>query len=325
MTKKKGPSKKFVGSCGMYLAAREGDALYLLVHRRSRAVFEPNTISTPGGIVEREVCERTGQYDFELGAQATALKELTEETGVVLELPERQTMRQLAVDGKSAYWGPEFHRNYCVILDRFPPCPGPEKASMHEIIWQGLTGIGRPAGDGYSAWVEVNELLSRSDLMKGCAIPLNQLAGNAPCAEEHVELQRTATFAAPSSSRQSLAAAFAEARAVTLAARGSYGISGSETAQAESLKAAAARSAADRMAAARAAYGLTSNAYAANAAYGANRTDSIAASGTAGDHVRGSTYSALALAAASLVRARAAAVPDESEGGTWKKPRLMPT
>lgn len=337
MTKRRGPSKKFVGSCGMYLAARDGGALFLLVHRRSRQVFEPNTISTPGGIVEREVCERAGQYDFELGARLTALKELAEETGVVLKPEESQTMQELPVDGKSAYWGAEQHRNFCVILDRFPPCPGPEKASKHEIVWEGLKGIGRPAGDNFSAWVEVNELLSRGDLMRGCTIPLNQLAGKVPSTAENFELTRAAAQPPAVSSRQSLAAAFAQARAVTLAARGGYGAPGGETPQAEALRAAAARSGADRMAAVRATYGQASGVYIANTAYGTCGTASGAASvrreqgDPTGEDLRGaaphagdSCYSALALAAASLRRARGLEHPDEPEAGAEKRPRLQP-
>merc|ERR1719163_2431185 len=38
-----------------------------------------------------------------------------------------------------------------------------------------MDGVGQPAGDGgWNAWVDVRELLGRSDLMKGCRAPLVQ-------------------------------------------------------------------------------------------------------------------------------------------------------
>ena len=170
-TKKK---SRFVGSCGIYVVVKDEEgSLHLLVQRRSKQVSEPETICGPGGIVERPLClDDAGEFNFELGARRTAHKELHEETGIVLN-PDCE-LKTLPI-GPGTYWGEELHRNYCVELELFPDVPGPDKGSIREVIAGGLEGIGRAAGDGYHAWVDVAELLERPDLMKGCKVPLEHL------------------------------------------------------------------------------------------------------------------------------------------------------
>lgn len=161
---------KFIGSCGMYVfVIPAGDVPWVLVHRRSTQVSEPKTIAAPGGIVEHSQCGVSN--NFEIGARRTAVKELFEETGVGLAEDVVAGLSQLPV-GDGAYWGKNFHRNYYVTFHDFPPIRGPEKASLHEVVVEGMNGIGRPAGDGFHAWVKVCELLGRCDLMPQCRVPL---------------------------------------------------------------------------------------------------------------------------------------------------------
>lgn len=150
---------------------------------------EPNTISSPGGIVERPPGEPHNAFDFEAGARQTAVRELREETGITLNESVERSMQVLPV-GDGTYWGPESHRNFVVHFEFFPAVHGPEKASRHEIVWAGLEGLGRSAGDGYHAWVEVRELLSREDLMPGCRVPLESLLACAGEAAGKVEEER---------------------------------------------------------------------------------------------------------------------------------------
>jgi len=177
MGKSKKPSK-FIGSCGIYVIVECGDGIpWLLVHRRSSQVSEKNMIAGPGGIVERHLCvgpqplQELGGLDFEAGAKATAVNELREETGVLLDATAIAQLRVLPV-GEGTYWGEKLHRNYCCVLSEFPKVTGPEKASRHEIVQNGMNGIGKPAGDGWNGWVDVRELLPRIDCMKGCRVPL---------------------------------------------------------------------------------------------------------------------------------------------------------
>mmetsp|Transcript_37708 Transcript_37708/g.117539 ORF Transcript_37708/g.117539 Transcript_37708/m.117539 type:complete len:202 (+) Transcript_37708:92-697(+) len=170
MAKKK--ASKYVGSCGIYVFVGSR----LLVHRRSKQVSEPNTICAPGGIVERALCGAGGS-DFHGGARTTAVRELFEETGIQLSPAEVEALTELPV-GEGTYWGPSLHRNFCALLDGPRPVTGPEKASRHEVVWDGMRGVGEPAGDGYHAWVEVSELLSRPDVMPGCRVPLQYFVDN---------------------------------------------------------------------------------------------------------------------------------------------------
>ena len=39
-----------------------------------------------------------------------------------------------------------------------------------------MNGINEPSGDGYHAWVAVDDLLLRDDLMEGCRVPLEHIA-----------------------------------------------------------------------------------------------------------------------------------------------------
>mmetsp|Transcript_35898 Transcript_35898/g.107222 ORF Transcript_35898/g.107222 Transcript_35898/m.107222 type:complete len:207 (+) Transcript_35898:100-720(+) len=163
---------KYVGSCGIYVFA----GARLLVHRRSHQVSEPNTICAPGGIVERSSCGPDGT-EFHEGARTTAVRELLEETGIRLGPAEVEALTELPV-GEGTYWGPSMHRNFCALLDGPVPVTGPEKASRHEVVWEGMRGVGEPAGDGYHSWVDARELLRREDLMLGCRVPLAYIVEN---------------------------------------------------------------------------------------------------------------------------------------------------
>eukprot|EP00747_Dinoflagellata_sp_TGD_P182214 gnl/TRDRNA2_/TRDRNA2_36352_c0_seq1.p1 gnl/TRDRNA2_/TRDRNA2_36352_c0~~gnl/TRDRNA2_/TRDRNA2_36352_c0_seq1.p1 ORF type:complete len:314 (-),score=71.67 gnl/TRDRNA2_/TRDRNA2_36352_c0_seq1:130-1071(-) len=173
MTRKKNP--KFIGSCGMYVFVDTGDGRpHLLVHRRSKQVSEPGTLCAPGGIVERASCLLADGYtcDFEHGARRTAAKELFEEAGVQLDEATIASMKQLPV-GDGTWWGKQNHRNFYVFFDAYPLVSGPEKASTHEMVRSGITGFGKPAGDSYHVWADVQELLARDDLMAGCRHPVS--------------------------------------------------------------------------------------------------------------------------------------------------------
>jgi len=205
-------NSKYVGSCGIYVIVECGDGVpWLLVHRRSKQVFEANMIAGPGGIVERHLCvgpmATFGGIDFEAGAKATAVKELHEETGVQLDAEAIADMRILPV-GEGSYWGEKLHRNYCAVLSDFPEVVGPEKASRHEIVVNGMDGIGRPAGDGgWNAWVDVRELLARKDLMKGCRVPLMQYIQEAGIDFDEESVAAVAPVVSPPAARLSPAAA----------------------------------------------------------------------------------------------------------------------
>lgn len=168
---------KYVGSCGIYAFVDNGDANpWLLVHRRSKQVSEPDLICSPGGIVERARCVgEEGGLDFGAGARQTAIQELHEETGLELDETALEELTELPV-GDGTFWGPVCHRNFCTVFHDFPEVRGPDKSSRHEIKLDGMEGIGRPAGDSYHAWVDLHELLSREDLMPGCRVPLEHVA-----------------------------------------------------------------------------------------------------------------------------------------------------
>lgn len=156
----------------------------MLVHRRSRQVSEANQLAGPGGIVERPNCPVSSissspvpGVDFDAGARKTAATELLEETGVRLDEDQIAQMQELPV-GDGTFWGAHLHRNYLALLYELPVVKGPEKASRHEVVLNGMNGIGEEAGDGYHAWVSVDELLARTDLMKGCRTPLTYFLEN---------------------------------------------------------------------------------------------------------------------------------------------------
>jgi len=165
---------KHIGTCGIYVIVERCGSTQLLVHRRSKQVSEPYTIASPGGIVERKFSTRDGGHtiDFDFGARNCAVKELDEETGVRLTGGDVDALIPLPV-GEGCYWGPEYHRNYAAVLHDVPNVTGPEKDSVHELIPQGMNGIGKPAGDGYHAWVDIRDLLARTDLMRGCRVPVS--------------------------------------------------------------------------------------------------------------------------------------------------------
>jgi len=173
--KRKFRGSKYVGSCGMYLFAVDEFGIFrLLVHRRSQCVSEPRTIAAPGGIVERDDCGDDGT-DFTAGAMKTAERELAEETGISLVDHGIRQFSELPV-GKGCYWGESQHRNYFVVIDFVPKVRGPQKNSEHEVVFNGMQGLGEPAGDGYHAWVDIHELLLRDDLMKQCRAPLEHFS-----------------------------------------------------------------------------------------------------------------------------------------------------
>merc|ERR1711879_36646 len=51
----------------------------------------------------------------------------------------------------------------------------------HEIVPNGMAGIGEPAGDGWHAWVDARELLERTDLMAGCREPVKHYITECGC------------------------------------------------------------------------------------------------------------------------------------------------
>lgn len=224
MAKKKGPSR-YVGSCGIYVGVRNGAGrLQLLVQRRSRQVSEPNTLCSPGGIVERPSCETAGpgSFNFEAGAKTTALQELKEETG--LAISPNTPLIKLPVC-PSAYWGADLHRNYLLELPTIPKIVGPEKASKHEVVAGGLNGVGLAAGDGYHAWVDISELFARQDLMKGCGVPLRYLLTN--FADGSPAEQDSEEVSAESQSQETVISSLASLAATQLASHPAVPVRGS--------------------------------------------------------------------------------------------------
>ena len=53
---------------------------------------------------------------------------------------------------------------------------GPEENSLHELKKGGMAGLGMQAGDGYHAWIDIEQLLAMKDLMTGCRLPLQHLS-----------------------------------------------------------------------------------------------------------------------------------------------------
>ncbi|CAE7413382.1 REV1 [Symbiodinium natans] len=177
----KAKKSKNVGSCGMYLFLDDCKGnLSLLVHRRSKQVSESNQVAAPGGIVERSRCGPDGS-DIYVGARATALAELREETGFEVEEPD---VFDLKTAPECAWWGEGTHFNFGYVCYQRPTIPGPERDSLHELIRGGMERIGIPAGDGYHAWVEINELLERDDLMQACRVPCKHFKELAPTLAE---------------------------------------------------------------------------------------------------------------------------------------------
>jgi len=162
---------KYVGTCGLYLFSVDDSwSFRLLVHRRSKRVSEPRTIAAPGGIVERSDCGADGT-DFDAGALIAAERELAEESGICLADHGITQVDELPV-GEGCFWGEKQHRNFFVVVNFVPEVRGPQKDSEHEVVKNGMDGLGEPAGDGYHAWVDIDELLSRDDLMRQCRAPL---------------------------------------------------------------------------------------------------------------------------------------------------------
>eukprot|EP00933_Yihiella_yeosuensis_P037200 TRINITY_DN31075_c0_g1_i1.p1 TRINITY_DN31075_c0_g1~~TRINITY_DN31075_c0_g1_i1.p1 ORF type:complete len:247 (-),score=41.06 TRINITY_DN31075_c0_g1_i1:320-982(-) len=169
MAKKK---NRYAGTCGMYVfvAPEAGNTEpVLLVHRRGAKMTEPLQIAAPGGIVEKIHCGPQSD-DLDIGAKATAVKELREETGIELTKDIVDILRELPA--APGWFGNGTHKNYCVVYDDFPEVLGPEKESRHELQLDGMRGLGEDAGDRYHAWVPLSELLARTDLLEACRTPM---------------------------------------------------------------------------------------------------------------------------------------------------------
>ena len=189
----RGKKQKNVGSCGMYLFLDDGEEnYYLLVHRRSKQVSESNMISAPGGIVEKRRCGDDGADIFR-GARVTALEELREETGFVIREEEEKDLFELPVSPEYAWWGEGTHFNFGFVCYHWPDIPGPERDSLHEVIWGGMDKIGTAAGDGYHSWVNVRSLLENEDLMPACRKPCEYFLEIAPALAERVFTNTTAS------------------------------------------------------------------------------------------------------------------------------------
>ena len=168
--------KNNIGSCGIYVVVdRADDHPRLLVHRRTGNVTESFTIASAGGIVEKAMCvppsSRQGSEDFERGALKTALRVLVQDAGVKLDPIALKDLKLLPASSESG-WGEAKHRNYCAVLSAFPVVLGPSEESKHEVLHNGMEGLGVPSGDGYSAWVSIKELQTRTDVMRNCKTPL---------------------------------------------------------------------------------------------------------------------------------------------------------
>ena len=168
--------KSNIGACGVYVVVNlADDHPRLLVHRRSKNVTESCTIASAGGIVEKAMCvppgSRQGWVDFERGALKTALRELVEEAGVELDHIALKDLKLLPASSESG-WGEAKHRNYCAVLSAFPVVSGPSGQGKDVVLNNGLEGLGVPSGDGYSAWVSIKELQTRTDVMRNCKTPL---------------------------------------------------------------------------------------------------------------------------------------------------------
>lgn len=131
---------------------------WLLVHRRSELISEPLTLSAPGGRVLR------GQEPFEERARKTALSELREESGLKLDI------EHLVLMSHPSRSHSERHLNFSVVLSEFPHIPGPVADHRFEVKHKGAQDIqgAKQAGDGFHAWVQVDNLLEQSDLLPAC-------------------------------------------------------------------------------------------------------------------------------------------------------------
>lgn len=171
-----GRKPRHVGTCGIYLVvAKPSETMgYCLVHRKPSECYDPNRVAAPGGCVERALCGENG--NFALGAKRCAMKELFEESG--LALTENEWNAMFVLDSHNdPYYGPATHLNFCVVLRKYPSIQGPVLDSVHEIVRHGMRGVGKDAGDGFHAWVRLDELFVRHDLMQACREPVKHLIG----------------------------------------------------------------------------------------------------------------------------------------------------
>ena len=148
----------------------------VLMHRRSQQVTSPGKLCSPGGLIPR-ITRNCDALGFQQHALATALQMLENDTGV---LPSIEGARSYDLPaGKGAFWGPAFHRNFSLVLTTYPRLLGPAGDVSRRLMIGGVDGIGKPAGDGVHAWVNIIELFERQDLMVGCRTPLASFLGSA--------------------------------------------------------------------------------------------------------------------------------------------------
>ena len=130
-----------------YVFVLEDGALWLLVHRRSDRVVHSRCLCTPGshlGIWHPSgAC---GTVDFETEARKQALRELGEESGLLLP----QTA-EITLVPKCDERAKQNHANFAVLLPGSPDVPGPLEKFKFEVRQGGMNGIGKPAGEGFHA------------------------------------------------------------------------------------------------------------------------------------------------------------------------------
>ena len=163
--------KRHIGSVGVYVFVPGEDSTKwrVLLHRRSAKVDNSHTLSAPGGLIKKEVCfTEEGNYDPEVGAWQSAVRELCEETGVDLGGFGPEDFFDLAVSPDHT----SFHKNLGIIFPEAPRIPGPGRDWRHEIQQHGCDGVGILCGDTYHTWGDVSEILDRTDVMCFCREPL---------------------------------------------------------------------------------------------------------------------------------------------------------
>lgn len=103
----------------------------------------------------------------EAGARWTAVKELQEGAG--LSLPP-ECFFYLPSAPAEEHGGR--HINFAVRLEKKPCVRGPDHRYESEVQRGGMDGIGDAAEDGVHAWVSLEDLLCRSDLLSLCRAPI---------------------------------------------------------------------------------------------------------------------------------------------------------
>jgi len=183
---------KYAGSCRVYVLVRSqtndevASPVLLLVHRRSRATSDPLAVAVPGGEVERVLCHRSSynghecddSFDFELGARFTAAKALREEAGLELSPEElRPVLLSSQTDENEGR-----HCDFVVMLEQLPRVRGPEDWGSFDVE---SNGLGKPAGDGFHAWADPQDLLLREDLLEACRAPIEAILSEISYGNHH--------------------------------------------------------------------------------------------------------------------------------------------